>query len=227
MVRRIVSMPWLYHDIDRVLTEEDFAFLELGISLEEIISVVGVPNGYIGMNHLTPFYTLDNGRLYLTFYPLFSNFESLLSASIVYSDGSSKIVNLEYAKIAPFDDFNIDDELVGIWKYDFTHLDRFLIFNADGTGAERIGRGGSDRMFTWTTENGYLIMANGDVFREFRGNYSYFITDSNYGRTLHLTVLESGNTIGFYCVYTSYDRCCCMRVAQNYFFGTQLDENIE
>ena len=113
-------------------------------------------------------------------------------------------------EVVPFDDFDIDDELIGIWQWSLTHLDVFLIFNADGTGAERQG---SDRVFAWTTENGYIIMDG-----EFSGNYSYFVTDSMDGRTLHLTGVESGNTTEFLCVYTSYTRCCCVAAARNYFF---------
>jgi hypothetical protein len=122
-------------------------------------------------------------------------------------------------EVVPFDDFNIDDELVGVWQYDLTHLDIFLIFNADGTGAERQG---SYRAFAWTTENGYLIMDGG-----LDGKFLYFLTDSIDGITLTLTGVESGNINHFYCVATSYGRCCCVRIARNYFFGTLLEEDVE
>ena len=122
-------------------------------------------------------------------------------------------------EIVPFDDFNIDDELVGVWQYDFTHMDIFLIFNADGTAAEHQR---SYRAFAWTTENGYLIIDG-----EFGGKFSYVVTDSNDGITLTLTGVESGNTSYFYCVATSYGRCCCVRIAWNYFFGTPLEEDVE
>jgi len=91
----VVSGFWPYYDADRILTEDDFAFLEIGMSLEEIISVVGRPSGIAGMNFLHPFYTLENGRLTLSFYPLFSaSFEYLLVASIEYSDGGRRSVAL-------------------------------------------------------------------------------------------------------------------------------------
>jgi len=87
---------WFYYDADRILTEEDFAFLEPGMSLKEIVSVVGRQNGISGMNNLSPFYTLENGRLTLTFYPIFSSsFEYLLAASIQYSDGSRRNLLLD------------------------------------------------------------------------------------------------------------------------------------
>ena len=84
-----------YRDIDRTLTEDDFAFLERGMSLEEIVAVVGMENGIIGFNILTPFYTLTNGRLFLSFDPPFGGFESLIAATIEYSDGSSGTIDLE------------------------------------------------------------------------------------------------------------------------------------
>jgi len=90
------------------------------------------------------------------------------------------------AEIVPFDDFNSDDELIGRWQWSTApHLNVFLIFNADGTGAERQD---SYQIFAWTTENGYLIIEG-----EFSGNFSYSID----GELLLLTGIESGNTSRF------------------------------
>jgi len=86
----------LYSDIDRILTEEDFAFLERGISLKEIEAVVGRPNGVAGFNVLTPVYFLENGKLFLHFdNPFSTSFDSLLSYAIRYSDGSGKRVDFD------------------------------------------------------------------------------------------------------------------------------------
>ena len=123
-------------------------------------------------------------------------------------------------EIVPFEGFNIDNDLVGVWQHAVTHLNIFLIFNADGTGSERQSYR-QTQMFSWTREDGYLTLEG-----EFSGNYSYSVTDSGDGRRLYLTVLESGNVLPpFLCVYTTpYTRCCCVRIAQNYFFGMQRDD---
>ena|GEM_PF-3604070 len=89
-------MIYVGTETDQTLTEEDFAFLEKGMSIEEIISVVG-PANYTEDNIVYPYYTLDNGRLTLAFdAPLFTNtFEHLLFFTVAYSDGSGKRVDLE------------------------------------------------------------------------------------------------------------------------------------
>ena len=121
-------------------------------------------------------------------------------------------------EIEPFADFNIDDELIGIWQYELTHFDRFLIFGVDGTGAERRGHARPRyRTFAWTTENGYLITDG-----ELRGKFSYVVTDSIRGVTLTLTNVDHGSTTYFYCVYTSYARCCCVAIAYDIFFGNMI-----
>lgn len=85
-----------YNDLDRVLTEGDFSFLEKGMSLDEIDSVVGRPNGFSGFNILTPFYTLEDGRLSLVFDdPLSVSFEYLLYYTISCLDGERRKVDLE------------------------------------------------------------------------------------------------------------------------------------
>jgi len=85
-----------YNEINRALTEEDFAFLRRGLSLEEIVALVGKHDGIVGFNILTPFYILTDGKLFLGFYPPFSaTFESLISATIEYPDGSTRTIDLE------------------------------------------------------------------------------------------------------------------------------------
>ena len=159
-----------------------------------------------------------NGNLFLLF-----TLALLLCLMIGCSNDNDVIDDVEssviLSEVVPFEDFNIDYELVGVWQFSLTHLDIILIFNADGTGAERQG---SSWMFAWTTENGYVIMDG-----EFSGKYSYYLTDSDLGRTLHLTHVEYGRPQEFYCVYTSYARCCCVRIARNYFFDMQLGEGLE
>jgi len=124
------------------------------------------------------------------------------------------------AEIELFDNFVTDNELAGaVWQFELTHLDIFLIFDDDGTGAELQQ---SIRTFAWTTENGYLFLQG-----EFSGSYSYTIADSDNGRILTLTGLDSGNTNRFFCVATSYERCCCVRIARDYFFGALSEEDAQ
>ena len=91
--------------------------------------------------------------------------------------------------VIPFADFEIDEALIGMWQWELTHLDVFLVFNANGTGAELQS---SENTFAWTTENGYLIMEG-----DFSGYFTYLIADD----TLALTDVESGNVNEFYRVY--------------------------
>jgi len=130
---------------------------------------------------------------------------------------------LEYesmANIELLENFVIDNELAdSVWQLELTHWNVFLIFNDDGTGAEHQH---SIRTFAWTAENGYLFLQG-----EFSGSYSYTITDSDSGRMLTLTGLDSGITNRFFCVATSYERCCCVRIARDYFFGALSEEDAQ
>ena len=177
------------------------------------------------------FYSLRGKAIYMRkrvidkFVKKFSGFifaAALLLSILTGCDNSNDLIDVKEnvtpsTEIVPFEGLNIDDDLVGVWQYALTHLDIFLIFNADGTGSERQGYR-QVQMFSWTRGDGHLTLEG-----EFSGNYSYSVTDSSDGRRLYLTVLESGNTLPpFHCVYTtSYTRCCCVRIAQNYFFGMQ------
>jgi len=90
------------------------------------------------------------------------------------------------SEIIPFDDFVIDEALIGMWQWELTHLDVFLVFYADGTGTELQS---SENTFAWTTENGYLIMEG-----DFNGHFTYSIADV----TLTLTNVERENVNEFY-----------------------------
>ena len=120
-----------------------------------------------------------------------------------------------------FNGFSEDDELVGIWMYDFTHLGEVLIFNDDGTGVDYrlFTRPPSYRPFVWTRENGYLVIEGG-----FNGKFSYTISES----ILILFWQEHDRSnMPFYCVYSAYShRCCCMRIARNYFFDITDFDNV-
>ena len=86
---------------DRILTEADFAFLERGMSLEEVVAVVGEPCGATGpTNSPPPHYELDNGRLTLIFNEQFGPpgrwiSEDLAYAIIAYSDGGERRIDFE------------------------------------------------------------------------------------------------------------------------------------
>jgi len=71
-----------------------------------------------------------------------------------------------------FDGFSMDDELVGVWQDELTHLGEIFIFNDDGTGVHYrlFNRPTSYRPFVWTRESGYLIIEG-----SFNGKYSYSI----------------------------------------------------
>ena len=90
------------------------------------------------------------------------------------------------SEITPFNDFVIDEALIGMWQCDLTHLDVFLVFDADGTGAELQS---SENRFAWTTENSYLIMEG-----DFSGYFTYSIADD----TLTLIDVENGIANEFY-----------------------------
>jgi len=74
-----------------------------------------------------------------------------------------------------FDGFSIDDELVGIWQGELTHLGEILIFNDDGTGVNYrlFNRPTSYRPLVWTRENGYLVIEGG-----VNGKFSYSISEN-------------------------------------------------
>jgi len=93
---------WAYVSFtrDRALTEADFRFLERGMSLEEIVAVVGDLSGVSGSGWLRPYYELDSGTLFLSFNeqygpPFHLRGEDLSHIIIEYSDGSERRIDLE------------------------------------------------------------------------------------------------------------------------------------
>ena len=81
--------------VDRILTEDDFSFLEKGMSLEEIEVVVGEKSGTVGSGLISPYYKIDVGILVLIFNSRDS--ENLAHFIIEYYDGSEKKVDLDDA----------------------------------------------------------------------------------------------------------------------------------
>ena len=82
-----------YKKIDRSLAEDDFSFLEEGMSFLDVISEVGEENGYVGSGMLSPFYELDNESwLCLGFDPKYKHLQSVW---LYYPDGTKKAIELE------------------------------------------------------------------------------------------------------------------------------------
>jgi len=81
--------------VDRILTEDDFSFLEKGMSLEEIEVVAGKKSGTVGSGLISPYYKIDVGILVLIFNSPDS--ENLAHFIIEYYDGNEKKVDLDDA----------------------------------------------------------------------------------------------------------------------------------
>jgi len=79
---------------ERILTEADFEFLERGMSLDEVIAVVGPVSGTTGSGFISPFYELDNGRVILIFNSSLSMDSESLSHIVIenFEDGSRRTI---------------------------------------------------------------------------------------------------------------------------------------
>lgn len=85
MIIRIGGWDMEYVISDRELTVEDFENIQLGSSLDNIESVLGEPDGWVGFGTLLPTYILQDNSAVVLVFDIEDTYENLVMISL-YKD---------------------------------------------------------------------------------------------------------------------------------------------